>query len=270
MTGRFPGLQFILSFSKSVLKLLLAQNYAEIFHADLHSKQFSINFAKQSTFMTMYQDASSDAHLQTLGEIRNLMERSSRFISLSGLSGVAAGIFALVGAALVYLYLGKIPFDGQITTYEVVRQEMRWGVHYLTFFAVTGGGVLLGALASGIFFTTRKARRKGLKVWDRLTQRLLINLFIPLIAGALFCLILLKHGIFGLTGPTTLIFYGLALLNASKYTLPEVRYLGISEIVLGLLGAWWLGYGLELWAFGFGILHIVYGVAMWWKYERRV
>ena len=49
-------------------------------------------------------------HLETLSEIRSLMERSSRFISLSGLSGVAAGVFALMGAAMVYVYLRMVPF----------------------------------------------------------------------------------------------------------------------------------------------------------------
>jgi hypothetical protein len=128
--------------------------------------------------------------------------------------------------------------------------------------------VLVFALAAGLYFTTRKARKKGLRVWDNTAKRMLANLFLPLVAGGVFCLILLYHGIIFLVAPATLIFYGLALINASKYTLPDVRYLGVSEILLGLLGSVFVGYGLIIWAVGFGILHIIYGSAMYFKYEQ--
>ena len=157
-------------------------------------------------------------HLETLTEIRALMEQSSRFISLSGLSGVAAGIFALLGAAAVYWYLGITPFSGQKAYYVTAETITRGGVHYLTFFLVDAAIVLVLALGSGIFFTTRKARKKGLKMWDASSKRLLINMAIPLVAGGIFCLGLLYHNFFGMVAPATLVFYGLACLNASKYT----------------------------------------------------
>jgi hypothetical protein len=124
------------------------------------------------------------------------------------------------------------------------------------------------ALAGAIYFTTRKARRKGLPVWDKMSRRLLINLAIPLIMGGIFIIALTRYGLAGLVAPTTLIFYGLALLNASKYTLNDIRYLGVSQLVLGAISLFNLGYGLEFWAIGFGILHIVYGIVMYRKYER--
>ena len=91
---------------------------------------------------------------------------------------------------------------------------------------------------------------------------------IPLITGGLFCLALLYHGLAGLVAPATLVFYGLALVNASKYTLHDIRNVGYCEIVLGLASLFFLGYGLEVWVIGFGILHIIYGSLMYWKYER--
>ncbi|GJM34944.1 MAG: hypothetical protein DHS20C18_39450 [Saprospiraceae bacterium] len=215
--------------------------------------------------MTQHQKS----HLDALSEIRSLMERSSRFISLSGLSGVAAGTFALIGAALIYVYFGIVPFEGKSLYYALAPATSKWGMHYLTFLMVNGGLVLISALAAGIFFTTRKARHKGQKIWGPLTQRLLINLAIPLATGGIFCLALFKHGYVGLMAPATLIFYGLSLVNASKYTLNDVRYLGISEILLGLLAMFNLGYGLEFWALGFGVLHIIYGLLMYFKYERE-
>ena len=212
---------------------------------------------------------SRNDHLETLTEIRSIMERSTRFISLSGLSGVFAGLIALIGATAVYIYLGIGPFEPKYLYYETVVGEGKWGLSYLEFILLDGSIILILALTAGVFFTTRKARMKGQKIWDPLTKRLLINLAIPLFTGGVFVLALLYYGIFGLVAPTTLIFYGLALLNAGKYTLNDVRYLGICEIALGLIGLFFLGHGLELWALGFGFLHIIYGLVMYWKYERK-
>jgi hypothetical protein len=207
-------------------------------------------------------------HLSTLESIRTLMERSSRFISLSGLSGVAAGLFALAGAAAVFFYLGIEPFEGKRLAYFEVQTAGRWGLTYEVFLLLVASMVLIGAVASGIFFTTRKARRRGQPVWGPLTRRLLINLAIPLVTGGVFILALYYHRVIGLIAPATLIFYGLALINGSKYTLNDIRYLGAMEIVLGLIGVFFPGFGLELWAIGFGVLHILYGAMMWNRYER--
>jgi len=206
-------------------------------------------------------------HLENLSEIRSLMERSSRFISLSGLSGIAAGFFALLGAAAVYAYLDMLPFDHKEFYYVVAKTSNKWGMDYLEFFTLVATTVFTLAVLSGIFFTTRKARKKGLKVFDKSTFRLLINLIIPLIVGGVFCLTLIRYGYFGLIAPSTLIFYGLALVNGSKYTLDDIRYLGYFEIALGLIAMNYLGFGLEFWAIGFGVLHMVYGTIMYYKYE---
>lgn len=207
-------------------------------------------------------------HIETLTEIRSLMERSSRFISLSGLSGVAAGLVALAGAAVAYVYFGLPLFSGKNEHYYEVIRNGKWGMDYVTFFLLDAGLVFVLALAGGIFFTTRKARKKGQKIWDPLVQRMIANLGIPLLAGGIFCIALFKNGAYGLIAPATLIFYGLALVNGGKYTLNDIRYLGIFEILLGIIGLFQPGYGLELWALGFGLAHIVYGLAMWYKYER--
>lgn len=197
-----------------------------------------------------------------------MMERSSRFISLSGLSGIAAGIIALLGAGAVYWYLEMNPFDQKRAYYLAARSAEKWGLDYVSFFLLDALIVLLLAVSAGIFFTTRKAKAKGHKIWDPLTRRLLINLMIPLVTGGMFCLALFAHGLIGLIAPSTLVFYGLALINASKYTFNDIRYLGICEIILGMIGPFQLGFGLELWAIGFGLLHIIYGTVMYFKYER--
>jgi len=203
--------------------------------------------------------------IQQLTEIRNLMERSSRFISLSGLSGVSAGVVALAGAFVAYFYLGQDEPYFNIGSYTLISSEKL--NHSVWFMLADAGVVLLLALLSGIYFTTRKARKEGLKVWDHTARRMVINLLIPLMTGGFFCLILLYHGLFLLLVPATLIFYGLALINSSKYTYHEIRVLGLTEILLGLLAGWLTGYGLLFWAIGFGVMHIFYGMMMYFRHE---
>lgn len=205
--------------------------------------------------------------LETIAEIRSMMERSSRFISLSGLSGVFAGTFALLGAAAV-----AIRYRLSFTMEEYYnRATLSSGIPNADFFAFLFSVailVLVASLAVGIFLTTRRARKHNLPIWDKTAQRVVWNMFIPLSAGGIFCLILMEHGIFTLVAPATLLFYGLALLNTSKYTYPDLRYLALSEISLGLLASFVVGYGLFFWAIGFGVLHIFYGARMYQKYER--
>jgi len=128
--------------------------------------------------------------------------------------------------------------------------------------------VLVAALISSTFFTWRKARRSGLPIWDMASKKLIINMLIPLLAGGLFVLGMFYHTDWDYVAPTCLVFYGLALVNASKFTLTDIRYLGFLEIALGSVSMFYLHWGLYFWAVGFGFLHIVYGLIMWWKYER--
>lgn len=191
--------------------------------------------------------------LEELREIRSMMERSSRFISLSGLSGIFAGVFALIGAGVAYMYLNNAQYYRQLDFY--------------TFFFTDAIVVLALSLTAGVYFTTRQAKRKGQKIWDSTSRRLLFNIAIPLVTGGIFILAMLEQ-MPALVASATLVFYGLALINASKFTLNDVRYLGFSEIVLGLVSAFFVQYGLFFWAIGFGVLHIIYGAAMYRKYER--
>ena len=210
-------------------------------------------------------------HLQTLNEIRSLMEKSSRFISLSGLSGVFAGIFALLGTAAVFIFYNDFFYPRYYNLGVYLREDLIHGKdlsNFLIFSFIDAALILLFAIGFAIFFTTRRARKNGQSIWDATIKRLLINTFIPLATGGLFCIALLYHKQIYLIAPATLVFYGLALLNASKYTLNEIKYLGISEIIIGLIASVYVGYGLIFWAFGFGILHIVYGAIMYFKYEK--
>ncbi|WP_258101160.1 hypothetical protein [Marinoscillum pacificum] len=202
-----------------------------------------------------------EKYLEDLKDIKSIMERSSRFISLSGLSGVMAGLFALVGAYLAY----QTVYQQQ--DYLSYRRADMTADNIIQLLGIAIG-VLVLSIGVGIIFTQRKAKKQGQKLWDSQSKRVVINMLIPLVAGGLVCLILLNNGFIGLIAPLTLVFYGLALVNASKYTLSDIRSLGILEIVLGLIGCQYVGFGLILWVIGFGILHIVYGIVMYVKYEK--
>jgi len=204
--------------------------------------------------------------LKQLSEIRTLMERSSRFISLSGLSGVAAGTVALLGAGVAYWYIYR--FMPTLSNAEI-SSGFALLENPVVFLLSLAFGVLILAVSSGIYFTVRNSRKKNLTVWDRTTQRLIINLLIPLVAGGLFALVLVSRGQFLYISGLTLLFYGLALINASNYTFSEIRYLGLLELLTGIMAVWFVGYSLLFWAFGFGVLHIVYGIMMYSKYDKK-
>jgi len=203
-------------------------------------------------------------HLDALQDIRKMMQRSSRFISLSGLSGIAAGIWALIGAYLAYHWISGsyYNYEGRGYTNEGFH-ELKWKLFLLA------AAVVALAVVSALYFTWRRAGRNKLPLWDHTTRQLVVNTAIPMVAGGLFIVAMLQYGEWRFVAPACLVFYGLALVNGSKYTLSDIRYLGFFEILLGLVNTQFIGYGLYFWAAGFGILHIIYGFVMWWKYERN-
>lgn len=205
--------------------------------------------------------------LETLQEIRSLMDRSSRFLSLSGFSGVIAGITAIVGVVAVYQYLGMSMGDRAYYRFAS-EQGGSPNMAFYTFITLDFAIIFLVSLISSSLLTIRKARKHGQPIWDATARRLLVNLIIPLLVGGIYTMILIYQGHIELAAPATLVFYGLALLNASKYTLSDIRYLGLLEIVTGLMATFFIEYGLLFWAFGFGLLHIVYGIFMYYKYEK--
>jgi hypothetical protein len=202
--------------------------------------------------------------LQDVKDIRRLMERSSRFISLSGLSGIAAGLCALGGAWTA---------SGMLADYKLKfpDQPVKTDANDPFTFQLVGlaAGVFAISFLLAFYFTWRKSTNQGVPIWNFTSRRLFWNMVIPLVTGGFFILGMLQHNEVRFIAPASLIFYGLALVNASKYTLTDIRYLGFCEIILGLINMQWTGYGLYCWAIGFGLLHILYGIIMWWKYEKK-
>lgn len=200
-------------------------------------------------------------YIRDIAEMRTLMERSSKYMSLSGLAFIMAGIYALIGAYIAYRAFN---FNPTTLTDDAAYGSLT-GLYKLIVLAVA---ILILAVGTAVYFAAKKAGKKGEKFWNPSAKRLLINMAVPLFAGGVLIFILMDKGLVGLVAPCTLVFYGLALYNASKFTYGEIRSLGIIQIVLGLLSSYFIGYGLLFWALGFGVVHMAYGIYMHYRYER--
>lgn len=202
-----------------------------------------------------------DKYLKDISDIKDLMNKSSQFISLSGLGGIMAGVYALIGSFIAHELIeenNSINYDNitlESSTFQLV--------------SLTALAVLLLSITTALLLTYGKTKREGETIWNSTSKRLLTNFLIPLVTGGIFVLLLLRNGNYELIAPVTLIFYGLSCVNASKYTLRDVRYLGITIVIIGLLATEFSEYALEFWALGFGLCHIIYGSMMYFKYDRN-
>ena len=189
-----------------------------------------------------------------------MMRKSTLFLSLSGLSGVLSGVYALIGAIAMYLLIKQHQLY-----YPYVYIESKT---FKSIIAIALA-VLVASLLTAYLFSARKAKRNGERLASPTAKRALYNFAIPLLTGGILSILLIRNGHYGLLAPITLIFYGLACVNVSKYTFSDVHYLGITEIILGLLAVYFSGYGLLFWVLGFGFCHIIYGGVMHFKYEQN-
>lgn len=202
-------------------------------------------------------------YIRDIAEMRSMMERSSKLLSLSGLAGVMAGVYALAGAGIAYYVFD---YDPSLTVYSAINEDgLPSGLLKVILVAFI---VLILAIGTAIFLSFKKAKKRREKIWNPTARRLLINMAVPLLTGGLLILIIIAKGLIGFVAPFTLLFYGLALYNASKFTYEDVRSLGLIQIALGLFSAYFVEYGLLCWALGFGIFHIIYGMYMHYRYER--
>jgi hypothetical protein len=211
---------------------------------------WNLNLLLYFVFQSTFDMSNSENHLQDIKEIRQMMERSSRFFSLSGWSGISAGVFALLGVVAALILPGSAIIKSPDT------------------FIIADALIVLGlALTSSFYFSQRKARLQGAKLWTPVSRRLVVSMAIPLLTGGIYSAVFLLQDHSQLVEGSTLIFYGLALVNAGRFVNRESVILGIAEIILGLVATIWPAYGLWLWGAGFGVFHILYGVIIHYKYD---
>ena len=200
--------------------------------------------------------------IKEIGQIRSLMEKSSKFMSISGLSGVLIGSYALIGA-----------FLGYITVYGF-NSAFGYRDYYVNDIAVIykliliASIVLIFSIVTGVWMANRKAIKIGQSIWNPTSKSLFKSISVPLMTGGIMSVILVCRGEYGLIASAMLVFYGLALHAAGSFSFKELRYLGILDILLGLLALCLPGYGIYFWAIGFGVLHIIYGLIVHQRYEK--
>lgn len=203
---------------------------------------------------------------EDLQAIRDIMERSSKFLSLSGLSGIFAGVCALTGAAIAWFFIldsGNIQYsEYSLNSHDSFTTNVGFNLALDAFL------VLVLAILGAFYFSFRKARKAGQQFWTNSTRRLLFHLMLPLVSGGIVILILIFRSKIDMVVPYMLVFYGLALVNAGKFTFGEIHYLGLTQIVLGILSAIFIEQSLIFWTIGFGLMHIVYGTIMYYRHER--
>lgn len=181
------------------------------------------------------------------------MERSAKFISLSGLSGILAGCYALVGASIAH----------QILQRTVDRDEL---IVQLGFIAAI---VLVAAVLTAVLLSTRRAHKAGKSVWNPASRALLQAMIVPLITGVAIVGIAIWQGYDTLVIPAFLIFYGLSLIGGGQFTYNAIRGLGMVMVITGLIAFAIPGYDLIFWSIGFGVFHLLYGSLIYFKHERK-
>lgn len=196
-------------------------------------------------------------YLKDLNEIKKIMHQSTKFVSLSGITGVLVGIYALIGA-----FLARQSIINHFNYRENATNNL------ILILLIIALSVALISVITAYILTKRKAKSDNQSLWNATVKRLLFHFMVPLLAGGILCLELLQMGFYGLVAPVTLIFYGIALVNASNFTFSNIKYLGLAEIILGLIAINYIGYGLYFWAIGFGVFHIIYGAFMYFNEKK--
>ncbi len=224
-----------------------------------------INFELQSVMIMENKE-----QLDQIKDIKKMMDKASRFSSLSGLSVIIAGLLALIGAFLVYSDLEFMLKGGLIGYSDMINTDAGEDLdRKIKFLLIIGAFILTCSILLSYILSKLKAKRENTEFWNPTFKRATKALFVPVIAGGIFSLLLVHHGAVGMVAPASLIFYGLGLINASKYTYGEVEVLGYVELILGLIASYFMGMGLLFWAIGFGLCHIVFGFVLYYIHDRK-
>lgn len=193
--------------------------------------------------------------LNTLNEIRDMMAKSSKVLSLSGTSSVFVGVFAIIASYIANCILENASLAQSEKTIALLSE----------------GALLLCICITTVFLFSKKKANKNNMAFrlDQTTKQMLWHFALPLMVGGILCLALVMNAFYGLTSSMMLIFYGLALYNASSYTYSNAKFLGYANIILGLIDCATGNHAILFWALGFGVCHIIYGIFFYFKHERN-
>jgi hypothetical protein len=169
--------------------------------------------------------------------IRAAMERSSTFTAVPGLGGVVAGIIGLTAAIVGAMQ----PTPG------------RWLGTWLVAACV--------AVVVQLVAMRRKASRAGLTLTGANGRRFALGMAAPLVAGAAITYELWATGDVAALPSAWLLLYGAAVLTGGIVSVPVVRAVGASFMVVGIAAILTpSGWGDAWLAIGFGGLHVGFGI----------
>lgn len=180
---------------------------------------------------------------ENLRVIRALMERSTKYSTFSGVSGVVAGLASIVGC-IVTRSLGPDP------------------ARFPAAFLVIWTAVIIVAVGADFVLMKRRAARVGKHVISRLGKQMVMASAPGLGAGAVLTLYMLQHNMLGDIYPFWMLAYGIAVAATGLFSQREVSILGAAFLITGAATLFAPGIGLEMMAATFGGFHIVYGLAM--------
>ena len=194
---------------------------------------------------------------EDLAEIRIMMDRSTRFRSVPGWAGILAGLYAITAAWIAHECFGLKILFAQSPLIQPAHAKQTIGLGIL---------LLLTSMTTAITLSIRQAKGKGTPLWNQTTRRMLVSFSIPLLTGGVVLVFLMVQGLLDWVFPFSLIFYGLALHNAGRESIPELQFLGYLELGLGLVACFMSSCSVLLWLMGFGGLHLLYGWYITQKY----
>ena len=139
----------------------------------------------------------------------------------------------------------------------------------LELMAIIASLVLVAAAVTACILSYYKSKKTGQKFFSRLTYRALWNFSLPMLTGGVLCISIMMHEYYDILASVMLLFYGLALVNVSKFTYSSIVWLGYAFICLGVVDCFWEGHSLLFWTIGFGGFHILYGILFYLHYERK-
>src|SRR5688572_14075444 len=103
--------------------------------------------------------------IQALNDIKQIMDRSSRFVSLSGWSGIAAGICALVAAWIANQLFDK--YSVSQNEFETTLNASAKGNFYELNreLLLLGLGTFVVAFFFAFLFTFLRSQKTGVPIW---------------------------------------------------------------------------------------------------------